>query len=127
MTSDNVVPIAIPSCPAPFPSGGGLRAHLVLEAQLGSPLGPGSCFSVFFGQHPLRSLDSRRAGFPWERVARTPPWQAWQLSGFCPEVPCFRSSNNVHLFLYSRPTMHRALATKMKGTEAVSKCPVKCV
>lgn len=40
----------------PRPSGGGLRACLVLEAQLGSPVGPGSCFSVFFSVNTLYTV-----------------------------------------------------------------------
>lgn len=114
--------------PAPRPSGGGLRARLVLEAQLGSPVGPGSCFSVvfFFCPHPLHSLDSRRAGF--RRVSgRGPTLAGLHLSGFCPEVPPFRASEDVHPFTYSSPTVCQVLAAETKEVEPVSMPTVGCI
>lgn len=54
----------LPSSPRPVvpsPTSGGLRACLVLAAQLGSPVGQGSRLCVFFGQHLLCSLGSEMA------------------------------------------------------------------
>lgn len=128
MPSNNVVPIAILSrpdsppiwwWPEDLPSTGG---------SAGKPSGAGQLLLCFF----FLSTRSTQSGLQesWgsaQRASGAPPWQAWRLSSFCPEVPCFRSLNNVHLFIYSRPTMCQALATKTKETELVSMPTARCI